>query len=66
MNVLPSSYEDVVSQRDELWWALKALVIASESHYLSISERNAARDLLSRIFISKDKLGEALSVDFVP
>jgi len=49
MTAMPSSYQDVVSQRDELLKMLKALIAATDLHYTSIETRNAARALVAKL-----------------
>lgn len=47
--VVPSSYQDVVSQRDSLLEMLKLLIVSTDLHYTSIDVRNKARDLVQKI-----------------
>jgi len=51
MTVVPSTFQDVVSQRDQLLKMLKALIVATDLHYTSIETRNAARALVVKLEI---------------
>ena len=51
-SVMPTEnteHDVILSQRDSLLLMLKSLVVATDLHYLSISVRNSARDLVKKV-----------------
>ena len=42
-------HDAILIQRDSLLEMLKSLIVATDLHYLSISVRNSARDLVKKV-----------------